>query len=96
MRSAILAIVVVGQVICGCYVYTPPPQATVQYSTGGTVYAQPAQTAVVQPAQPTVYAQPAQPVQVQQQAACVCRQGAMEICNGCDDNCNGIVDEECR
>lgn len=26
---------------------------------------------------------------------CVCAQGAQEVCNGCDDNCNGIVDEGC-
>ncbi len=26
---------------------------------------------------------------------CACRQGAQEICNGCDDNCNGVIDEGC-
>ena len=29
-------------------------------------------------------------------AQCTCFQGAAEICNGCDDNCNGIVDEGCN
>jgi hypothetical protein len=26
---------------------------------------------------------------------CTCVQGAAEACNGCDDNCNGMVDEGC-
>jgi hypothetical protein len=26
---------------------------------------------------------------------CTCVQGAAEVCNGCDDNCNGTVDEGC-
>lgn len=26
---------------------------------------------------------------------CNCIQGAAEVCNGCDDNCNGMVDEGC-
>lgn len=26
---------------------------------------------------------------------CTCVQGAAEVCNGCDDNCNGAVDEGC-
>ena len=30
-----------------------------------------------------------------QGAPCVCHQGAQEICNGCDDNCNGVIDEAC-
>lgn len=28
-------------------------------------------------------------------AQCTCMQGAAEVCNGCDDNCNGTVDEGC-
>jgi hypothetical protein len=28
-------------------------------------------------------------------AQCTCMQGAAEVCNGCDDNCNGAVDEGC-
>ena len=35
-------------------------------------------------------------VPVRVRSACTtCVQGAQEICNGCDDNCNGVVDENC-
>ena len=59
------------------------------------VYVQPRRVVVgatyVQP-QPVYQAQP-----VYQQPVCgQCIQGAGEACNGCDDNCNGVVDEGCR
>jgi hypothetical protein len=69
--------------LSGCYIRTRPAYVVspqpVVVSGGGAAYVPPAQATTVQPA-------PAQ---------CICRQGAREICNGCDDNCNGVVDEEC-
>lgn len=96
MRWMLLGgIVALGATAC---IVDTRPRGTVTYQTSGGVYAQPAQPAYVQPAQPAYVqpAQPAQPAYVAPAAQCVCRQGAMELCNGCDDNCNGIVDENCR
>lgn len=85
--------------LMGCYVegsaYAARP--AVQYQAGYSAGYQ--QSTYVQPAQPqgsTVYVQPAaQPAAPPPQQQCVCRQGAQEICNGCDDNCNGTIDENC-
>lgn len=90
---AVVALIALGSTACvvrtrPVYYYEPRPVVV-----SGSAYvapaqpAQPAQPAYVPPAQPA----PAQPVPVQ----CVCRQGAVEICNGCDDNCNGVIDEQC-
>ncbi len=76
--------------VSGCYVYgrgavvVEPPHATVVAApASSTVVAAPAATAVATP----VAAQPVCPS--------TCTQGAPEVCNGCDDNCNGVVDEGC-
>jgi hypothetical protein len=59
------------------------------------VYVRPSRV-VVTTQQPVYQAQPvAQPV-YQQPVCGQCVQGAGEMCNGCDDNCNGVVDEGCR
>lgn len=65
------------------------------------VYVRPAGRVVVttQPVyqQPVYQAQPVYQQPVYQQPVCgQCIQGAGEACNGCDDNCNGVVDEGCR
>ena len=83
---ALLAVVMLS----GCYVRTyQDPQPTPVYTAGGVQQAQPVQEA--QPAQPVQQAQPAQPAA----PVCQCSQGARELCNQCDDNCNGVVDENC-
>lgn len=76
------------------------------YVSGGvapaqTVYAQPVNQGYNQPAQP-MYNQQAQPVYgqpVQQgygRPACPqCVPGSAEVCDGCDNNCNGVIDEGC-
>ncbi|MDO9020333.1 MAG: putative metal-binding motif-containing protein [Deltaproteobacteria bacterium] len=65
------------------------------------VYVRPAGRVVVQTQpvyqQPVYQAQPVYQQPVYQQPVCgQCIQGAGEACNGCDDNCNGVVDEGCR
>ena len=42
-----------------------------------------------------VSAQPAYGAQGAPAQCGACVQGAAEICNGCDDNCNGAIDENC-
>jgi hypothetical protein len=55
--------------------------------------AQPTTVVVTQPQpQTVVVTQPAYPQRVCGQ----CLQGVQEVCNGCDDNCNGVIDENCR
>ena len=70
---------------------------------GGCVVRARAQPVYVRPGRVVVQTQPVyqQPVYqaqpVYQQPVCgQCIQGAGEACNGCDDNCNGVVDEGCR
>jgi hypothetical protein len=81
--------------------YAQPAYAQPAYAQPAYAQPAPAQTVVVQTAQPAqpAYAQPApaQPAYAAPAArpVCTCRQGAAEICNGCDDNCNGVVDENC-
>ncbi|MBK6529762.1 MAG: putative metal-binding motif-containing protein [Deltaproteobacteria bacterium] len=64
------------------------------------VYVRPGRVVVqTQPVyqQPVYQAQPVYQQPVYQQPVCgQCIQGAGEACNGCDDNCNGVVDEGCR
>ncbi|MBI5513134.1 MAG: hypothetical protein HY909_05155 [Deltaproteobacteria bacterium] len=65
---------------------------------GGVVVSQPSAVVVSQPSA-VVVAQPtatvvAQPV-VAQPMCGACMQGTGERCNGCDDNCNGVIDEGC-
>jgi hypothetical protein len=64
----------------------------VVYAPRPVVYTQPTTTVITTPAPGPVYvAPPPGP------PACgVCYQGAQEVCNGCDDNCNGVIDEGCR
>lgn len=66
----------------------------VVYAPQPVVYTQPTTTVVTAPPPPPgpVYvAPPPGP------PPCgVCYQGAQEVCNGCDDNCNGVIDEGCR
>ena len=44
---------------------------------------------------PTVYGQPAAPAYNNTPSCPPCQQGAPEVCDGCDNNCNGVVDEGC-
>lgn len=69
-------------------VYVRPARVVV-----GTTYTQPVyQQQPVYQAAPVYQQQP-----VYQRPVCgQCIQGAGEACNGCDDNCNGVVDEGCR
>ena len=74
--------------LSACVVRARAPGVYVSPGVTTTVVAQPAQTTYVQ-TQPA-YAQPVV-------AACgACQQGTFERCNGCDDNCNGVIDEDCR
>ena len=75
----------------GCVVSARPGYGGV-YSTNAVVTA-PTATVVTQP----TYVNTAPQQQVYTQPACGgCVQGTQEFCNGCDDNCNGVIDENCR
>jgi hypothetical protein len=69
------------------YVATPPPP-TVEVQAHGQVSSPPPQTVHVQVGQPQFGAG----VTVIEAS---CQQGAAEVCNGLDDNCNGQIDEGC-
>lgn len=75
--------------LAGCYVRAGYAYRAQPVYTAQPVYAQPAYAQPV-PAQPVQTAPPAYVAPV-----CQCRQGAVEVCNGCDDNCNGVIDEGC-
>ena len=97
-RWAVSAVVAVtGALALGGCLVRAQPQPVYYGARGGVVvqqqpvYQQQAQPVYQQPAQP-VYQQPA-PVYQRQCGQCV--QGVGEVCNGCDDNCNGVVDEGC-
>lgn len=98
-RWAISSVVAVAGALAlgGCRVRARAPIYGGQgYVAQPTYVAQP-QPTYVQPA----YQQPqpvyAAPPPVYQQRVCgQCMQGVAEVCNGCDDNCNGVVDEGCR
>lgn len=94
------AVAVVGALALGGCVVRARPQP-VYYPQGRVVVQAQPQPTYVQggyQAPPPVYQQ--QPVYQQPvyaRPACgQCVQGAGEMCNGCDDNCNGVVDEGCR
>ena len=96
--------VVMTLVASGCVVRARAPVYTgvVVTARPAVVVAQPQPVVVAQP-QPTtvVVTQPvAQPQPVyaapQPRVCGQCMQGTQELCNGCDDNCNGVIDESCR
>jgi hypothetical protein len=98
-RWAMTAAVVVSGAVAlgGCVVRA---RAQPVYVRPGRVVVQSQPVYQAQPVyqqQPVYQAQPVyqqQPVYQRQCGQCV--QGAGEACNGCDDNCNGVVDEGCR
>ena len=75
---------VIASAGCTVHAYAEPIPVTTVQTSGGATYVGPAQ-----PQQGPVYVQPAQRV------CPPCVQGAQETCNGCDDNCNGVIDEGC-
>jgi hypothetical protein len=71
------------------------PPGTVADAYGRCVPVQARPVACPVGTQPNAYGQ-CVPVQAPPRPACPpCVQGAREICNGCDDNCNGVIDENC-
>ena len=88
---------------CAVRARTQPIYVNGGYQTQPVYQAQPQYQQPVYQAQPQYQQQPQYaappPVyqQPQYQRACgQCVQGVAEVCNGCDDNCNGVVDEGCR
>lgn len=89
-----LSLMLVGAVVSGCVVRTnarvrrprPHAHATVTVRTNNPP--PPTATVTVQASQPTL----ATGVTVVESS---CTQGAQEVCNGLDDNCNGQIDEGC-
>ena len=73
-------------------VYAQPQPQTVVVQQQPAYQQQP--TTVVVQQQPVYQQQP--PVYQQQRVCGQCYQGVAEACNGCDDNCKGVVDENCR
>jgi hypothetical protein len=69
------------------YIATPPPP-TATVSVGVAAPPPPTATATVAVNAPQLGAG----VQV---VEATCAQGAPEVCNGLDDNCNGVIDEGC-
>ncbi|MBP6834761.1 MAG: hypothetical protein KA978_28515, partial [Deltaproteobacteria bacterium] len=69
--------------------YVPPPVAPQpSYVPHAPEYPQHAPVAVPSHRQPT-------PAPASGPSCAPCAQGMTERCNGCDDNCNGMVDEGC-
>ncbi|MEM9071755.1 MAG: MopE-related protein [Myxococcota bacterium] len=76
--------------LAGCIVRTQPPRARATVRVRATAPPPPPAnaTVTVQASSPTV----ASGVTVVEAS---CTQGAQEVCNGLDDNCNGQIDEGC-
>ncbi len=99
MRSMVSAAVAVAGALAlgGCVVRARAQPVVVRPArvVVGTTYQQPVYQQPVY--QQPVYQQPVYQQPVYQRPVCgQCVQGAGEACNGCDDNCNGVVDEGCR
>lgn len=93
----ILVVVTLSTWLAACIVRARPMAvvarpAVVVAQPQPVVYQQQPTTVVVQQPQPVMVQQPV----VQQRVCGQCVQGAQEFCNGCDDNCNGVIDENCR
>ena len=77
--------------LSSCMVYARGGVAVEPATVQTTVVAAPSTTVVAAPTATAV----ATPVAAQPVCPSTCTQGAAEVCNGCDDNCNGVVDEGC-
>lgn len=90
----VLSLMLVGAVVSGCVVRTnarvrrPRPHANATVTVRTNNPPPPTATVTVQASQPTL----ATGVTVVEAS---CTQGAQEVCNGLDDNCNGQIDEGC-